>query len=183
MNQIDYDGWRDSLEIDGVTVVFRFERPDDFDRLWEMYSTLGPETVECLPPLNKRAVEAWFKEFSYEKTLPVLATLEEGGRERVVGRAMLMLQSSDSVRHRAEYGVVVHDDYQDKGIGSKLTGVMLRFARLRGLKKVTLEVFPENARAVHVYEKHGFFVEGVIRKHYYFRDRFYDVAVMGRLLD
>lgn len=171
------------MEIDGATVVFRFERPDDFDRLWEMYSTLGPETLECLPPLNKRAVEAWFNEFSYEKILPVLATVEEDGRERVVGRAMLMLQSRDSVRHRAEYGVVVHDAYQDKGIGSKLTGVMLRLARLKGLKKVTLEVFPENVRAVHVNEKQGFVKEGVLRKHYFFRDRFYDVAVMGRLLE
>ena len=96
---------------------------------------------------------------------------------------MLMLQSRDSVRHRAEYGVVVHDAYQDKGIGSKLTGVMLRLARLKGLKKVTLEVFPENVRAVHVNEKQGFVKEGVLRKHYFFRDRFYDVAVMGRLLE
>ena len=85
--------------------------------------------MECLPPLNKRNVEAWFNEFSYEKTLPVLATIEEESRERIIGRAMLTLQSSDSVRHRAEYGVVVHDDYQDKGIGSKLTGIMLRLAR------------------------------------------------------
>lgn len=164
-------------------MVFRFERPDDFNRLWEMYSTLGPETLECLPLLSKRAVEAWFNEFSYEKTLPVLATVEEEGRERIIGRAMLMLQNRDSVRHRAECGVVVHDEYQDKGIGSRLTGTMLRLACLKGLKKVTLEVFPENARAVHVYEKHGFVEEGVLGKHYFFRDRFYDVVVMGRLLE
>lgn len=46
MNGIVYENWRDSLEIDGVTVLFRFERPDDFSRVWEMYSALGSETLE-----------------------------------------------------------------------------------------------------------------------------------------
>lgn len=47
---------------------------------------------------------------------------------------------------------------------------MIRFAIDKGLRKVILEVFPSNQRAIHVYEKYVYVKEGVLRDHYYFRE-------------
>jgi RimJ/RimL family protein N-acetyltransferase len=50
------------------------------------------------------------------------------------------------------------------------------------LKKVILDVFADNDRAVHVFEDAGFDIEGVFPAHYWFRGRFYDVVRMGLAL-
>ena len=48
-----------------------------------------------------------------------------------------------------------------------------------GLSRVYLHVLEENQRAVKVYEKCGFVVEGKLRRHAYKRRLYKDVLVMG----
>ena len=63
-------------------------------------------------------------------------------------------------RHRMEIGMAVQKDYWDNGIGSKLVENALYFAKRLGYEQVNLSVFADNERAVHVYEKLGFKVDG-----------------------
>jgi len=145
---------------DGTLVLFRPEVEEDLEMLWEMYSTLGEESKRFLPPIRREIVEGWIGNLDYDRVLPILATVgEPGGGERVVAAATLMFFPNELERHKAEFGITVHDEYQGRGLGTELTRHMVEIARGRGLKKVFLKVFTNNYRAVHVYERCGFRVE------------------------
>jgi putative acetyltransferase len=63
-------------------------------------------------------------------------------------------------RHVAIYGITVHDDYQGRGLGGLITEYMIEIAREKGLKKIALEVVAHNSRAISLYLRHGFKIEG-----------------------
>jgi len=68
-----------------------------------------------------------------------------------------------SVRGTAEAQILslaVSPEAQGQGLGSSLTGAGLEYLRDIGIKKVKLEVRPDNPAARHIYEKHGFKVVG-----------------------
>lgn len=84
--------------------------------------------------------------------------------------------------HAAHVGVMVHAEYQGLGIGFTLMEAVLDLAlNWLGLIRLQLEVYPDNTRAIRLYERLGFEVEGNYRA-YAFRDgQYVDTLVMGRL--
>ena len=167
---------------DGTNVSFREESREDLESVWNLFSSLSSKSRETLPPFNRNLIERWSKNLGEVTFKPILTTVEEVGAERIIARATLMHDLSPATKHRAELGIVVHDDYQGRGVGSNLVLFMLHIARSRGLKKAILDVFAENDRAVHLFEESGFDREGVFPAHYWFRGRFYDVVRMGLAL-
>lgn len=167
---------------DGTTVHFREETPEDLESVWELYSTLSSESRNTLPPFNRSLIERWSSSLSDYTFKPVLVSVEDGDGERIIGRASLNHDLSPASKHRAEFGIVVHDDYQGRGVGTNLALFMGHVARSKGLRKLTLDVFADNDRAVHVFEGCGYVKEGFFPDHYWFRGRFYDVIRMGHAL-
>lgn len=56
--------------------------------------------------------------------------------------------------------------YRGRGIGRRLMEKMMRAAAARGAERMTLEVRPSNAAALHLYERLEFFAVGVRKKYY-----------------
>jgi ribosomal protein S18 acetylase RimI-like enzyme len=52
--------------------------------------------------------------------------------------------------------IFVHQDYQDRGIGTALTQLMRELACEMGWSQIWLTVETRNFKAIHVYEKVGF---------------------------
>ncbi len=167
---------------DGTTVRFREETPEDLEAVWALYSTLGSESRKTLPPFNRDLIELWSRSLPDYTFNPVLVSIDERGVERIIGRASLTHDASPASKHRAEFGIVVHDDYQGRGIGSNLTLFMVHVARSKGLRKLTLDVFADNPRAIHLFEACGYVKEGLFPDHYWFRGEFHDVIRMGRVI-
>ena len=69
---------------------------------------------------------------------------------RIVG-SLSLNSRRDRLSHMGHIGIGVHDDFQNQGIG------------WLNLKRVELHVYTDNARAVHLYKKFGFEIEGVRR--------------------
>ena len=102
----------------------------------------------------------------------------------MVGSSTLRLGRSPRVQHVANCGLGVHADYWNQGVGSALMSAILDLAdNWLNLTRVELEVYVDNAAAIHLYEKLGFAIEGTMRK-YAFRDgEFVDAHVMARVRD
>ena len=100
---------------------------------------------------------------------------------KVVGE--LGLQQQRNRRSRtATLGMAVHDDFQGKGVGTRLMQAALDMAdNWLDLKRVELQVYTDNAAAIHLYEKLGFVIEGT-HKAFAFREGEYaDAYSMARV--
>ena len=83
----------------------------------------------------------------------------------------------------AELGMMVADEWRGRGVGSALLSASIDWARTKGAHKVALQMWPHNERALALYEKFGFEVEGRLRRHYPRRNgEIWDAVVMGLLL-
>lgn len=169
---------------DETLVTFRPEEERDLEPVWEMFSTLSDESLQYLLPITRERVEGWFRGLDYEKALPILGLVDEEGAERVVAVSSLNFGQMRHNEHVATFGVTVHDDYQNRGLGTRLTEYMIEVARMKGLKRVALEVVTHNSRAISVYRRCGFVVEGMLRMNHWNHvlGEYGDDYVMGLIL-
>ena len=101
--------------------------------------------------------------------------------EQIIGMAGLHVRAGKR-RHTADLGVMVHDRFQGRGIGRSLLEATLDIAdNFLGLTRVELEVFPDNARAIRLYEACGFEHEGRKRKAVWRHGEHQDILVMARV--
>jgi putative acetyltransferase len=91
-------------------------------------------------------------------------------------------QRSPRRRHAADVGMAVHDDWHGRGVGSALLHAAIDLAdNWLNLTRLELTVFTDNERAIALYERRGFVVEGRLRD-YAFRDgELVDAYAMARL--
>ncbi|PLJ78256.1 ribosomal protein S18-alanine N-acetyltransferase [Infirmifilum sp. NZ] len=64
------------------------------------------------------------------------------------------------------HSIAVAEWFRGKGVGRRLMEETLRLARLRGLKRVRLEVKTENTVAISLYEKLGFERKAYLKSYY-----------------
>jgi RimJ/RimL family protein N-acetyltransferase len=83
----------------------------------------------------------------------------------------------------ADIGMLLSDGWRGRGIGTALLEAASAWAELAGAHKMSLEVWPHNAAALHLYRKAGFEEEGRKRRHYRRRNgELWDAILMGRPL-
>ena len=86
-------------------------------------------------------------------------------------------------RHTALLGMSVRREWRDRGVGSALMARAVEWARGSGVvTRIELDVYVENARARHLYEKFGFEVEGRRRRAIYRDGQYHDDLIMALLL-
>ena len=133
-------------------VTIRAVRADDCDDLYEMLACPGVvrNTLQ-LPYVSLDQREKWLSNLTDNDYMLVA---EVDGR--VVGNIDIT-RRKNRLAHVAGLGMAVHDDYQDRGIGTALMEAALDMAdNWLNIKRVELDVYTDNLRAVHLYEKFGF---------------------------
>jgi RimJ/RimL family protein N-acetyltransferase len=84
------------------------------------------------------------------------------------------------VRHSGEFGLSVRTQYWGLGIGSLMLDTLIEWAReTRIVKKINLRVRTDNQRAIELYERKGFVVEGTIRREVLLGGKYFDHHWMG----
>lgn len=177
--------WEKEIQLkDGAKVLLRPELVTDLEMLWEMFSTLSQESLRFLPnPFTRERIEGWVNNIDYNRVLPIVAIVREpSGRERIVASATLRFHQDEASRHKTGFGITVHDDYQNRGLGTIMTQYMIEIAHRKGLKKVYLLVTTDNERAIHVYNKCGFKIEGRLKKEHYTNGEYGDDYRMAIIL-
>ncbi|MGL5753970.1 MAG: GNAT family N-acetyltransferase [Paraclostridium sp.] len=111
----------------------------------------------------------------------IVAEIIENSDKKVVGVASLNVNVSPRIRHSASVGISIHSEYQGKGIGTKLMEELLDLAdNWLMLVRVELGVYPDNIKAIKLYESLGFEKEG-LKKYSAIKDgQYIDEIIMGR---
>ena len=77
--------------------------------------------------------------------------------EKATGAFIGNIEFMDVADGAGELGIAITAGMQDRGYGTEAIPAMVRYGMdALGLRRVFLKVFPDNARAIHVYEKCGF---------------------------
>lgn len=83
-----------------------------------------------------------FVDVDYRDRMALLATRGSGADERIIGIARYAAPPGGS---DCELAVTVADEWQARGIGSRLGQLLIEYARARGFRRMTGTVLAENA--------------------------------------
>jgi RimJ/RimL family protein N-acetyltransferase len=103
-------------------------------------------------------------------------------RGRIVGNSSVTRGSYRDTKRHGGLGIAISKKSRDIGIGVEMMRTLVKESRRAGLKTLELEVFANNPRAIHVYEKTGFRQSGRIPKKMFRNGKFIDSIVMTREL-
>lgn len=180
---VDYPGeWKTEFTAkNGEKLVFRPKQSSDTEMLWQMFSTLSEVSASnLLPPFTRERVEGWTSNIDYDEVLAIVAVVAD--KNKIVGSASLKFNEQEALKHKAELGLTIHDAYQNVGIGTALLNHLIGVARMKKLTKVWLHVSTANARAIYMYKKAGFAIEGTLREESYVNSEYRDEYRMALFL-
>ena len=149
-----------------VDVHFRLIRPDDTDRIKELFYGLSEESIyfRFLTPLRslRRQTLQDFYNVDQSRDISVVAVIksdEEGETEKIIGAGRYVLNRSTN---EAEFALLVNDDYQNRGIGTFLLNHLMRIAKSKGVEAFIAYVHPQNQPMIRFIHKTGKVVESKI---------------------
>ena len=169
----------------GKKVVVRRAVSSDLEEYAKNVQSVADEgsyiLTERVTPERKAAFRKSFRDMG---ALVLVAEVEVRGRKRIVGSLALgRYGDADKAKHVRVLGMQVIKGYREVGIGTKLMDRALEWARKRpDVEKIVLGVFSNNPRALHLYQKFGFEVEGVRKRHYHIEGEQVDEIDMALFL-
>lgn len=83
--------------------------------------------------------------------------------DTLVGWCDIVRKQRDGFRHVGYLGMGILAEYRGKGLGERLMRTSIDAAAAMGMERIELEVFDTNTRAIALYRKLGFELEGVKR--------------------
>ncbi|KQW42916.1 MULTISPECIES: GNAT family N-acetyltransferase [unclassified Roseateles] len=165
-----------------MSLILRRARPSDAQAIAEQLA--DPEIYPGLLQVPYANVELWQQRLN---TAPVAGSPElfllaerEG---RIVGSAGLHPAGTQlRRRHAMMLGISVLAETQGQGVGGALMTALLDYAdNWAQVLRIELTVFNDNARAIRLYERHGFEREGLHKAYALRNGQYVDVLAMARL--
>jgi RimJ/RimL family protein N-acetyltransferase len=166
-----------------VTHSIRLAIESDAEAYEAFLTAIFAEALDTLLPRSGVAKPEQVRKFvaSHSGQLSALFLAEDRGQ--IVGTANLTRFGRPEVDHAIGLGLNVANSARGKGIGRSLLSHALQWATLSPqVERVELEVFANNAPAIHLYESFGFLREGVKRRAVKKRERYIDIYVYGLLV-
>lgn len=103
--------------------------------------------------------------------------------DEIVGTISYEAGSRPRMVHCCGIGMSVRQDHWNQGVGSALLDELVKRCQSGGvIKKINLRVRTDNERAIHLYKKKGFKLEGTITMDTCVDGRYYDHHLMGLIL-
>ncbi len=150
----------DDVLKDGTRVTVRAIRPDDRDRFLEAFQLLEMDSIYTrffTPRVNLSESEldrAVSVDFVREVALVVTTETERG--ETIIAAGRYIAGETPDTERSAEIAFVVEENYQGRGIASRLLAQLAALARGRGLTHFEADVLNQNGAMLAVFKRCGF---------------------------
>lgn len=147
---------------DGLLFLLRPVKVSDVENLRLFFYSLSDQslytrffsTIEFVPQKTIRR----FTIIDYSREMTILAVIEEGGLETVIGVGQYVVEKG---KLGAEISLLVRDDFQNRGIGSILMDYIFAAAQREGILEMSATVLKENVKMLHLFYKTGLPVTAV----------------------
>jgi GNAT superfamily N-acetyltransferase len=141
---------------DGSVITIRPIRAEDLALEQEFVNGLSAHTgyqrlMSARRPSLKELVR--FTDIDRERELALIATTPVQGRERQIAVARYVKESSSG---DAEFAIVLSDDWQGRGLGSRLLASLVVAARSHGVRRLVGTTLSANSAMLALGRKLGF---------------------------
>lgn len=149
------EGYKTTLPLrDGRTVEFRPLMPSDEFAYRNFFYSLRDDTIYYRFFYYKKlfshdTVQQHWASVDYRKNMSLVGITSTGGRKDIIALGSYA-QGEDEW---AEVALVVREDFQNLGVGSRLLGALEEIAKENGYKGFVANVLRENMSMIHVFEK------------------------------
>ncbi|PNX53906.1 MAG: hypothetical protein BV458_02025 [Thermoplasmata archaeon M9B2D] len=131
---------------DRTEVTLRPIKPEDEDMWLEMFKSFSEETIRFrffrIIKETPHEVRTRYCNIDYDREIGIVAVVTENGKKRILGVARLIV---DPVKKdECEFALVVTDEWQRQGLGSRFLDFLIEIAKDKNLTKVTGVVLKDN---------------------------------------
>lgn len=106
--------------------------------------------------------------------------------EKIIASASLMFnEKKQKSKHVGNWGIAIHPDYHNNGLGMRLLSLMEDVAREKGLKRLEAEYYDGNDNAEHLYlKKMEYTMEGKRKYAALLKNgKYVDKILIGKIID
>ncbi len=145
----------------GKKVLLRPIRPEDEPLEKEMLENLSEESMHFRffgnPPKITHELLVRFTQIDYDREMSIIAEIEDDeGKKKMIGVSRII---ADAWGEKAEFSIVVSDEWQNQELGSELTDYTLEIARDKGIKKIYAVTLQNNAKMSNMFKQRGFTIK------------------------
>jgi len=141
------------------------------------FLSFGPGEFDISPDREREILQAYHEA---DNQLYLLGLLDG----QIVSTLSFSGGHRPRTRHAGEFGLSVRQACWGLGIGSRMLDALLEWARgTQVITKIDLRVRTDNPRAIALYRRKGFVIEGTLRKQIRIEGKSYDHYWMGLELE
>jgi acetyltransferase len=142
---------------DGTEVLLRPIRPEDESMIAELLATVSEKTLRMRFLGQVRTFDhdalVRFVNNDYDREMAIVAEVTRAKKKHIIGVGRLI---GDADRGSGEFSVLVHDDYQSKGLGFKLVDVIIGIAQEKGFHEIHGDILSDNRPMLSLVQDLGF---------------------------
>ncbi|MDM5193941.1 GNAT family N-acetyltransferase [Bacillus hominis] len=174
------------FHINGLTYTIRSAAETDAKQLSEIRIQIDGETEN----MDREAGEGFIDKIGFQKIIKTDSEEKKNlflvaeVHNRIVGFSRCEGPNLKRLSHKVEFGVCILKEFWGYGMGKILLQQSIHWADENEVKKISLQVLEINQKAIHLYKKLGFEVEGILKNDKRLSDgKYYNTVVMGRFTD
>ena len=156
--------------------MLRIATPFDFSFIYGLYFHPQINPFLLYETMNTVDFQPVFDDLIQKR---VLYVFEHGGQKAGMCKLVPLTHRTDHIAYLG--GVAIHPDFAGQGLGEKMMQEILSQAKQSGLLRIELSTATINDRAIRLYEKTGFQIEGTLRRYSHLKSegRFLDEVLMS----
>ena len=173
------------FHINGLVYTVRSAAETDAEQLSEIRVQIDGETEN----MDRDAGEGFIDKIGFQKIIKTDSDetknlfLVAEVHNRIVGFSRCEGSNLKRLSHKVEFGVCILKEFWGYRMGKSLLQQSIHWADENEIKKISLQVLETNEKAIQLYKKLGFEIEGILKNDKKLSDeKYYNTVLMGRCI-